>query len=127
MGGAGGVGGVAGGIMSGAARSALIAAVLMIGGAGAVDAQQLGMPAGAGSAQSGGGAGATPGVAPGTGGGSNSLSGAGTSAGAMHGIGPAGSAGSGPALNNMRANGTALYMPADPRAPNVSGRAAPPR
>ncbi|MCC8394581.1 hypothetical protein LJ656_18480 [Paraburkholderia sp. MMS20-SJTR3] len=38
-----------------------------------------------------------------------------------------GSGGSGSALNNMRANGTALYMSPDPRAPNVSGRPAPRR
>jgi hypothetical protein len=43
----------------------------------------------------------------------------GTSAGAM------GNTSAGQPLNNMRANGTALYMNPDPRAPNVSGRAAP--
>jgi hypothetical protein len=38
-------------------------------------------------------------------------------------IGATGSVGSGPALNNMRANGTSLNMNPDPRAPNVTGRA----
>jgi hypothetical protein len=32
-----------------------------------------------------------------------------------------------PALSTTRANGTSLYMSPDPRAPNVSGRAAPAR
>lgn len=35
--------------------------------------------------------------------------------------------GSGPALSNMRANGTSLDMNPDPHAPNVTGRPAPPR
>ncbi len=35
--------------------------------------------------------------------------------------------GSAPALNNMRANGTSLEMSPDPRAPNVTGKAPPPR
>jgi hypothetical protein len=38
-------------------------------------------------------------------------------------IGGAGGVGSGPALNNMRANGTSLNMNPDPRAPNVTGKA----
>ncbi|WP_233835043.1 hypothetical protein [Paraburkholderia sp. ZP32-5] len=118
---------VIGGIAGGIARSALIAVVLTVGSIGGVDAQQLGTSQGAGGAQSGtGGAATTQGAGTGTSG-SSALPGVGTSAGAKYGIGPAGSVGSGPALNNMRANGTALYMPADPRAPNVSGRAAPPR
>jgi hypothetical protein len=117
---------VIGDIAGGIARSALIVAVLTVGSIGGVDAQQLGTPQGVGGAQSGtGGTGMTPGTA--TSGGSSSLPGVGTSAGATYGTSPAGSVGSGPALNNMRANGTALCMPADPRAPNVSGRAAPPR
>ncbi len=37
--------------------------------------------------------------------------------------GGTGSIGSGPALNNMRANGTSLNMSPDPRAPNVAGKA----
>ncbi|HEY2024479.1 hypothetical protein [Paraburkholderia sp.] len=116
------------GIGGGIARSALIAAVLTAAAAGAVDAQQLGTPQGVGGAQAaGGGAGTTTGAGTVTGGGSSSLLGAGISGGATPGTGPAGSVGAGPALNTMRANGTALYMPADPRAPNVSGRAAPPR
>ena len=38
-------------------------------------------------------------------------------------IGGTGGTGSGPALNNMRANGTSLNMSPDPRAPNVTGKA----
>lgn len=101
--------------------SALVAA-LMLGAAGAADAQQPnnaggGLPgAQAGSsndtrASPGTGLHVSPAPMPGTG----------TSAGAT------GSVGSGPALNTMRANGTALYMNPDPRAPNVTGRAAPRR
>lgn len=41
--------------------------------------------------------------------------------------GMTGGAQSAPALNNMRANGTSLYMNPDPRAPNVTGKAAPTR
>jgi hypothetical protein len=37
--------------------------------------------------------------------------------------GGTGSIGSGPVLNNMRANGTSLNMNPDPRAPNVAGKA----
>ncbi|MFM0503469.1 hypothetical protein [Paraburkholderia caffeinilytica] len=37
--------------------------------------------------------------------------------------GRTGSLGSGPALNNMRANGTSLNASPDPRAPNVTGKA----
>jgi hypothetical protein len=37
-------------------------------------------------------------------------------------IGGTGSTGSGPALNNMRANGTSLNMNPNPRAPNVTGK-----
>lgn len=37
--------------------------------------------------------------------------------------GGTGSTGSGPVLNNMRANGTSLNMNPDPRAPNVAGKA----
>jgi len=120
-------GGIGSGIVGGIARAALTAAVLMVGAAGGVDAQQLGAPPGVGGAHSGaGGAGTALGAGIGTGG-TSSLPGAGTSTGATYGPGAPGSVGPGPVLNNMRANGTALYMPADPRAPNVSGRAAPPR
>ncbi|CAE6792402.1 hypothetical protein R69927_05750 [Paraburkholderia domus] len=38
-------------------------------------------------------------------------------------IGGTGGVGSGPALSNMRANGTSLNMSPDPRAPNVTGKA----
>jgi hypothetical protein len=38
-------------------------------------------------------------------------------------IGGTGGVGSGPALNNMRANGTSLNMSPNPRAPNVTGKA----
>ncbi|PRX91777.1 hypothetical protein [Paraburkholderia sp. BL25I1N1] len=100
----------------GVSMSALVAA-LMISAAGVAYAQQ---PGNAGGGMSG--AGAAAGTSVGAGAGPTSpMPGVGTSAGATSGIG------SGPALNNMRANGTSLYMNPDPRAPNVTGRAAPPR
>ncbi|HEY2605505.1 hypothetical protein P0D88_21775 [Paraburkholderia sp. RL18-103-BIB-C] len=107
--------------------SALVAA-LMLGAAGAADAQQLndaggGMsgaqPGGSTSAGAMAGAGAGAGLGMGAGSGAGTTPGMGTSAGAM------GGTSAGQPLNNMRANGTALYMNPDPRAPNVSGRAAP--
>ena len=50
----------------------------------------------------------------------------GTGTGSMGGVpatGAAAGTGSGPALNNMRANGTSLNMSPNPRAPNVTGKA----
>ena len=115
----------------GRVRSALLAALLTFGSAGAVLAQQLGNPGGGkagtnaptptGNAAVGGVTGIGTGVSP------SAMQGAGMSAGGSYGLGSGGETGSGPALNNMRANGTALYMNPDPRAPNVTGRAAPPR
>ncbi|WP_454828075.1 hypothetical protein [Paraburkholderia xenovorans] len=40
-------------------------------------------------------------------------------------VGRVGGAGSGPALSNMRANGTSLNMNPDPRVPNLAGKALP--
>ncbi|MGF6606257.1 hypothetical protein OKW45_001157 [Paraburkholderia sp. WSM4175] len=99
----------------GVSMSALVAA-LMLGAAGVAYAQQPGDTGGSMS-----GAGAAPGTSVGTGAGPSLIPGAGTSLAATRGIG------SGPALNNMRANGTSLYMNPDPRAPNMTGRAAPAR
>lgn len=68
------------------------------------------------------GAGLTPnagGAGAGTGGGAGAGRGAGRGAGS--------SSGSGPALSNMRANGTSLDISPDPRAPNLTGKAPPPR
>lgn len=90
------------------------------------------------------GSGAANGAQYGAGNNSHATSGTGAGTGLTPGLGTAGSpatgglSGSGssglstgvqaaPALNNMRANGTSLYMSPDPRAPNVSGRAAPTR
>ncbi|MEX3634162.1 hypothetical protein [Paraburkholderia sp. BR14320] len=113
--------------------SALLVTLLTAGGAGTVEAQQLGSPggsqtgtragsgAGSGNAAAGGAMGIGTGVSP------SAMPGPGMSAGGSYGLGSGGATGSGGALNNMRANGTALYMSPDPRAPNVTGRAAPPR
>ncbi|MGF6742252.1 hypothetical protein OKW33_004087 [Paraburkholderia atlantica] len=117
--------------------SALLVTLLTVGGAGTVEAQQLGNPggsqagtragnnagtsAGSGNAAVGGATGIGTGVSP------SAMPGPGMSAGGSYGLGSGGATGSGGALNNMRANGTALYMSPDPRAPNVTGRAAPPR
>ncbi|CAB3657921.1 hypothetical protein [Paraburkholderia rhynchosiae] len=95
--------------------SAVVAA-LMIGATGVAHAQP---PGDAGGSVSGAGAAAATSV--GTGAGASPIAGLGTSVSATRGIGW------GPALNNMRANGTSLYMNPDPRAPNVTGRATPPR
>ncbi|MGF6970524.1 phage-related minor tail protein [Paraburkholderia sp. WC7.3g] len=100
----------------GVSMSALVAA-LMLGAAGVAYAQQ---PGDIGGSMSGAGA-AAAGTSVGTGADPSPIPGAGTSLAATRGIS------SGPALNNMRANGTSLYMNPDPRAPNVTGRAAPPR
>ncbi|KAA1002517.1 hypothetical protein FVF58_37885 [Paraburkholderia panacisoli] len=101
--------------------SALVVA-LMLGAAGPADAQLFNNAGGGMSgAQPVGSnsAGATAGAGVGAGSGTGLTTGVGTSAGV------AGSTGVGQPLNTMRANGTALYMNPDPRAPNVSGRAAP--
>lgn len=105
-------------------KIAVSMAALMIGVAGAAYAQQPGnVIDGMSGAQSGSAnnAGAAAGTSGGTGAAASPMPGMGTPAGATGGIG------SGPALSNMRANGTPLYMNPDPRAPNVTGRAAPPR
>ncbi|ASW00595.1 hypothetical protein [Paraburkholderia aromaticivorans] len=91
---------------------------LMIGFAAAACAQ----PANAGTGVIGmqsNGSNATGG-APGTGLGT----GAGTSA--PPAVGRTGAAGGGPALSNMRANGTSLNENPDPRAPHLAGRPLPP-
>lgn len=103
---------------------AMSMAALLIGIASSAHAQQPGNAGGgSGGAQPGSAnqAGAVTDMGPGTGLSPSPTPGVGTSAGAT------GQTGSGPALNNMRANGTSLYMNPDPRAPNVTGRAAPPR
>ncbi|HEX3381517.1 MAG TPA: hypothetical protein VHU21_17235 [Paraburkholderia sp.] len=119
----------------GTVRSAVLMALLTFAGAGAVQAQQLGTPGGSGTGTSAGtnapaatgnaAAGGATGI--GTGVSPSAMPGPGMSARGTYGLGAGGESGSGAALNNMRANGTALYMNPDPRAPNVSGRAAPPR
>jgi hypothetical protein len=116
---------VRGSIVMSMSMSALVAA-LMLGAAGAADAQQLNDAGGGmsgaqpgGSTSAGAMAGAGAGLGMGAGSGAGTTPGMGTSAGAM------GNTSAGQPLNNMRANGTALYMNPDPRAPNVSGRAAP--
>jgi hypothetical protein len=98
-------------------------AALLIGIASAANAQQPGN-AGLGlsgtqwgSANQAGAAG----MSAGTGLSPSPTPGLGTSAGAT------GQSNSGPVLNNMRANGTSLDMNPDPRAPNVTGKAAPRR
>jgi len=113
----------------GIAQAVMVAVVLTVGTAGVGRAQQLGnsgggaQPGGSYSAAgAGSGAGAAAGAGIGLGAGRSPTPGVGASPGMTYGTG---SAGAGPALNNMRANGTALYMNPDPRAPNVSGRAAP--
>jgi hypothetical protein len=114
-------------VTGGVVRLALLAALLTVGAVGAAEAQQLGNPGGsvgtnaAGAAIVGGPTGIGTGVSPST------MPGPGISVGGSHGLGSGGTTGAGAPLNNMRANGTALYMSPDPRAPNVTGRAAPPR
>ncbi|MFM0039616.1 hypothetical protein PQQ53_10045 [Paraburkholderia strydomiana] len=95
---------------------------LLVGIAGAADAQQSGnASAGMSGAQPGGtnNTGAAAGIGAGAGTGLSPTPGVGMSAGVT------GRSSSGPALNNMRANGTSLDMNPDPRAPNVTGKAAP--
>ncbi|WP_230412941.1 hypothetical protein [Paraburkholderia antibiotica] len=111
----------------------LVVAVLSMGAVGTVAAQQMvggqsggangsGSVAAAGGSAAGGGTGAGPSATPGVT--SGTTPGVGTSVNPTYG---GNSSSSGPALNNMRANGTALYMNPDPRAPNVTGRPAPTR
>jgi hypothetical protein len=97
-------------------KAALIAA-LMMGLSSVAYAQsanlgglQAGGTSGAGAGQGTGAAG--PGPTPGVSAVGRSTTNGGT-----------GNIGSGPALNNMRANGTSLNMNPDPRAPNVAGKA----
>lgn len=81
---------------------------------------------GAGGLQAGGANGAGQAMSPGTGPASPiPTPGLGTAGSppAIGGTGGTGSVGSGPVLNNMRANGTSLNMSPNPRAPNVTGRA----
>ncbi|CAB3732087.1 hypothetical protein [Paraburkholderia rhynchosiae] len=119
----------------GMARTVLMSACV-VGMIGAAHAQS-------GSARAGnGGLSATPSngnVNGGAGGGTNAGTGAGTAGSTLSptpglatpsgsvGSGRTGSAGLGPALNNMRANGTSLNQNPDPRVPNVSGRPPSPR
>jgi hypothetical protein len=106
-------------------RSTLLAA-LMAGAMGAAYAQQSGSSGVSGSNGLQPGAANTVGNSAANGG---SLA-PGASPGPVPGMGAAGIPGAAspaPALNNMRANGTSLYMSPDPRAPNVTGRPAPSR
>ncbi|MCC8405842.1 hypothetical protein LJ655_28985 [Paraburkholderia sp. MMS20-SJTN17] len=123
----------------GIVRLALLAALMTVGAAGKIQAQQLGnygsggsatnagtnaranASAATGNAAAGGGMGMGTGVSP------TAMPSPGMSAGGTYGLGSGGGTGSDRAPNDMRANGTALYMSPDPRAPNVTGRAAPPR
>ncbi len=99
-------------------KAALIAA-LMMGLSSVAYAQsanlgglQAGGTSGAGAGQGMGTGAAGPGPTPGV-----SAVGRATTSGGT------GNIGSGPVLNNMRANGTSLNMNPDPRAPNVAGKA----
>ncbi|RKE39591.1 hypothetical protein B0G76_6027 [Paraburkholderia sp. BL23I1N1] len=110
------------------AKGMLISA-LMIGLTGVAYAQSANLGAnglgGLGGLQAGGSNGAGVGQRMSVGTGAASLSptpGIGTM-GSTPAIGGTGSMGSGPALSNMRANGTSLNMNPDPRAPNVAGKA----
>lgn len=104
----------------------IFTSALMMGLTGVADAQSANLRAsGTNGLQAGGGnsAGAGLGTGLGTGAASPSpMPGAGTVSGSPA-IGGAGGVGSGPVLNNMRANGTSLNMSPDPRAPNVTGKA----
>jgi hypothetical protein len=110
-----------------AVMSVAVAAYAQSGNAGSGGANnvQIGAPSNGGvTSGTGAGTGLTPGVGttggPATGGTTGGLSGRGSG-------GLSGGLQAAPAPNNMRANGTSLYMSPDPRAPNVSGRAAPAR
>ncbi|AXL49872.1 hypothetical protein DSC91_001843 [Paraburkholderia caffeinilytica] len=104
----------------------LFVAALMMGSMGVASAQSANLSAnGRVGLQAGGinGAGTGQGVSLGTGmTGLSATPGLGT-VGSSPTVGGTGSNGSGPALSNMRANGTSLNMSPDPRAPNVTGKA----
>lgn len=102
----------------------LLAAALMMGLTGVACAQSANLNAnGAVGLQAGGTNGTGQGMGLGTGAATPSPTpGAGT-VGSSPATGRTGSLGSGPALNNMRANGTSLNASPDPRAPNVTGKA----
>ncbi|CAB3803028.1 hypothetical protein LMG28614_05724 [Paraburkholderia ultramafica] len=105
------------------AGKCVLVSALMIGLSGATHAQSASStPDVIGGVQPGGinGAdtGASMGLAPGVG----SSPGTGIARGAAT-IGGGMNSGLGAPANNMRANGTSLYMNPDPRAPNVTGRA----
>ncbi|MFM0734629.1 hypothetical protein PQQ52_29525 [Paraburkholderia sediminicola] len=112
----------------------IFTSALMIGLTGMAYAQSANLGANgtnglqAGGANSAGmGLGTGPGTGLGTGAASPSpLPGAGMVGGSPV-TGGGGGIGSGPVLNNMRANGTSLNMNPNPRAPNVSGTAPAPR
>lgn len=109
---------------------AILISALMMGLTGVAYAQSANLRVnGVNGLQAGGVNGAGMGLGTGLGtaaAGSSPTPGVGTVGGAPA-IGGPGSTGSGPVLNNMRANGTSLNMNPDPRAPNVTGRAFPPR
>ncbi|MEZ0606595.1 hypothetical protein ACAX43_31390 [Paraburkholderia sp. IW21] len=106
--------------------TAVLTSVLMMGLAGVAYAQSAHLRAdGMNGLQAGAGMGLGTGLGPGAAG-SGPTPGAGTAAGSRA-IGRLGSTGSGPVPNTMRANGTSLNMNPDPRAPNVTGKAFPPR
>lgn len=108
----------------------IFASALMVGLTGMGYAQSANLGAnGTNGLQAGGANSAGMGLGTGLGTGAASPSpmpGAGTVGGSPV-TGGAGGIGSGPVLNNMRANGTSLNMNPNPRAPNVSGTALAPR
>jgi hypothetical protein len=106
------------------AAKSVLTTVLAMGLMSAAYAQSANLGAnGAGGLQAGGANGAGQATSSGTGTpGTKPTPGLGT-VGSPPAIGGAGNVGSGPVLNNMRANGTSLNMSPDPRAPNVTGRA----
>ena len=97
---------------------------LLMGLASAAYAQSANLGAnGMSGLQSGGVNGSGQGMSLGTGAASLSTTPGMGTVGNAPAIGGTGSIGSGPVLNNMRANGTSLNMSPDPRAPNVTGKA----
>lgn len=108
----------------------IFTSALMIGLTGMAYAQSANLGAnGTNGLQAGGANNAGMGLGTGLGTGAASPSpmpGAGT-VGSSPVTGGGASVGSGPVLNNMRANGTSLNMNPNPRAPNVSGTAPAPR
>ncbi|NPT61123.1 hypothetical protein [Paraburkholderia elongata] len=102
----------------------VLTSALVLGLASVACAQSANLGAnGLGGLQAGGATGAGQGMSVGTGAaGLSPTPGLGT-VGSSPAIGGTGSMGSGPVLNNMRANGTSLNMSPDPRAPNVAGKA----